>query len=75
MGRTTLASRLLIGAITVYQKTISPTLPNACRYQPTCSVYAQDALRKYGAIKGSWLAARRLLRCAPWGSHGYDPVP
>lgn len=75
MGRTALAAKLLIGAITVYQKTLSPMLPNACRYQPTCSVYAQDALRKYGAIKGSWLAARRLLRCAPWGSHGYDPVP
>jgi putative membrane protein insertion efficiency factor len=70
-----MVTRALIGLITVYQKTISPITPAACRYTPTCSRYAQDALRKYGAWKGSWLAARRLLRCHPWGGHGYDPVP
>lgn len=70
-----MVTRALLGLITVYQKTISPILPAACRYTPTCSHYAQDALRKYGAWKGSWLAARRLLRCHPWGGHGYDPVP
>jgi len=67
--------RFLIGLITVYQKAISPWLPSACRYTPTCSQYAQEALRKYGAVKGSGLAARRLLRCHPWGGHGHDPVP
>jgi uncharacterized protein len=68
-------TRTLIGLITVYQKTISPITPAACRYTPTCSQYAQDALRKYGPLKGSWLATKRLLRCHPWGGHGYDPVP
>ncbi|MGQ0563202.1 MAG: membrane protein insertion efficiency factor YidD [Gemmatimonadota bacterium] len=70
-----MVTRLLIGTITVYQKAISPMLPAACRYTPTCSQYAKDALRKYGAVKGSWMAARRLLRCHPWGGHGYDPIP
>jgi hypothetical protein len=68
-------TRILIGLITVYQKTISPITPAACRYTPTCSQYAQEALRKYGSLKGSWLATKRLLRCHPWGGHGYDPVP
>jgi hypothetical protein len=70
-----MVSRLLIGLITVYQKAVSPFLPAACRYTPTCSQYAQEALRKHGPVKGSWLAARRILRCHPWGGHGYDPVP
>lgn len=70
-----MVSRFLIGSIAVYQKVISPFLPAACRYTPTCSQYAQDALRKHGTMKGSWLAARRILRCHPWGGHGYDPVP
>ena len=70
-----MVARVLIGVITVYQKTISPFTPAACRYTPTCSHYAQEALRKHGALKGSWLAARRILRCHPWGGHGYDPVP
>jgi len=68
-------ARVLIGMIRVYQKVISPVLPAACRYTPTCSQYARQALDKYGAFKGSWLAARRILRCHPWGGHGYDPVP
>ena len=70
-----MVSRLLIGIIAVYQKAISPILPAACRYTPTCSQYARDALRKHGTVKGSWLAARRIVRCHPWGGHGYDPVP
>jgi putative membrane protein insertion efficiency factor len=70
-----MVARVLIAFITLYQKAISPILPASCRYTPSCSQYARDAVDKYGAAKGSWLAARRLLRCHPWGGHGYDPVP
>ncbi len=75
MGKGSMASRLLIGVITQYQRFVSPVLPKACRFTPTCSVYAQEAITKYGALKGAWLATRRLLRCNPFGGHGYDPVP
>lgn len=61
--------------IKFYQKFISPYLPNSCRYTPTCSQYAVEALRKHGLFKGGWLAFRRILRCNPWGGSGYDPVP
>ncbi len=60
--------------IRFYQLFISPILPSACRYTPTCSQYAIDALRKYGPIKGSLKAAWRILRCNPWGGHGHDPA-
>ena len=50
-------------------------LPSTCRYQPSCSQYAIEALTKYGAIKGGWLATKRIMRCHPWGGHGHDPVP
>ena len=70
-----MVARALIALVGVYRIAISPLLPAACRYTPTCSDYAQQALRKHGAIKGSWLALRRLLRCHPWGGHGHDPVP
>ena len=63
-----------IGLIRVYKYLISPILPNACRYTPTCSQYAEEAIRKYGPLKGSWKAAKRISRCHPWGGHGYDPV-
>ncbi|RHW16304.1 membrane protein insertion efficiency factor YidD [Sphingomonas gilva] len=53
----------------------SRILPPSCRYNPSCSAYAIEALRRYGAVKGSWLATRRLLRCHPWGGSGHDPVP
>lgn len=70
-----MVARALIGLIAVYQKAISPWLPSSCRYTPTCSQYAREALQKHGAVKGSWLAARRIMRCHPWGGHGFDPVP
>ena len=68
-------ARLLVIPIRAYKRWLSPLLPQACRYLPTCSVYAVEALETHGAVKGSWLAARRLCRCHPWGGHGYDPVP
>ena len=62
--------------IRFYQKHISPCFPARCRYTPTCSAYAFEAIQKYGALKGSWLALRRLLRCHPFSRHDpYDPVP
>ncbi|GHV44352.1 putative membrane protein insertion efficiency factor [Bacteroidia bacterium] len=58
-----------------YRAVISPLKPATCRYTPTCSEYAIQAVRKYGIFKGGWLALRRLARCHPWGGSGYDPVP
>ncbi|MGE0568707.1 MAG: membrane protein insertion efficiency factor YidD [Bacteroidia bacterium] len=58
-----------------YQAAISPLLPNACRYSPTCSQYTIEALEKYGFFKGIWLGFKRIIRCHPWGGHGHDPVP
>ena len=66
---------LLIALIRFYRRFISPYTPPSCRYTPTCSQYAIEALRKHGPFKGLWLAVRRILRCHPWGGHGYDPVP
>jgi putative membrane protein insertion efficiency factor len=66
---------LLRGMVRAYQLFVSPLLPPSCRYLPTCSDYAAEALAKHGALTGSVLAARRLLRCHPWGGSGYDPVP
>ena len=65
----------LIAFIRFYQICISPLKPPTCRFTPTCSAYALEALRKHGLFKGSWLAIRRILRCHPWGGSGYDPVP
>ncbi|WP_324671956.1 membrane protein insertion efficiency factor YidD [Hymenobacter sp. GOD-10R] len=66
---------LLLGLIWVYQHLISPLTPASCRYQPTCSAYAAQAVQKHGPWRGGWLALRRISRCHPWGGHGYDPVP
>lgn len=67
---------LLMIPIRIYQKFISPFLPATCRYTPTCSAYAVEALQKHGIVKGLYLAARRILSCHPWGKrHGHDPVP
>lgn len=75
MGGASLFSRVLVLLIRGYQAAISPLLPASCRYTPSCSVYATEAIERYGAARGSWLAARRLLRCHPWGGTGHDPVP
>ncbi|KAF0145199.1 MAG: hypothetical protein FD153_266 [Rhodospirillaceae bacterium] len=61
--------------IRIYQYLFSPMLPASCRYLPTCSAYAIEAVRRFGAMRGGWLAMRRLARCHPWGGHGHDPVP
>lgn len=70
-----LAARALRLPILVYRAAIGPWLPGACRYAPTCSAYALEALARHGALRGGWLALRRLARCHPWGGFGYDPVP
>ena len=67
--------RLLIAMVKFYRRNISPLRLPCCRYIPTCSQYALEALEKYGALKGSWLALRRFLRCHPFHKGGYDPVP
>jgi uncharacterized protein len=68
-------ARLLILVARGWQLGPSRILPPSCRYAPSCSAYAIDALSRYGAAKGGWLALRRLLRCHPWGGSGFDPVP
>ena len=75
------AQHILVFSIRLYQRTLSPALivlfgPDAgCRYTPSCSEYALEAIRKHGAAHGGWLAAKRLARCQPWGGCGHDPVP
>ncbi len=74
-----LCKRVLISPllllIWLYRNCISPFTPSSCRYTPTCSEYAVEALKKYGLLKGGYLAAKRILSCHPWGGSGYDPVP
>ena len=67
--------RFPLVAIWLYQRTLSPFLPSACRYSPTCSHYSHEAVEKYGIIKGAWMGLSRLARCHPFGGKGYDPVP
>jgi len=69
------AARLLALPIRAYRLAISPWLGLNCRFQPTCSEYALDALAQHGAMRGAWLALRRVARCHPWGRSGFDPVP
>ena len=66
---------VLLWMIRFYRKVISPARPPCCRFIPTCSQYALEAIEKYGALKGGWLAFRRILRCNPFHKGGYDPVP
>ncbi|QNH54915.1 membrane protein insertion efficiency factor YidD [Selenomonas timonae] len=67
--------RLLLLLVHVYRSGISPLLPPSCRYYPTCSAYALEAIERYGAWRGGWMALRRILRCHPFHKGGYDPVP
>ncbi|MCX4289997.1 MAG: membrane protein insertion efficiency factor YidD [Duncaniella sp.] len=69
------ARQLLVLPIRFYKLCISPLLPPACRFTPSCSTYAMEAILKHGVFRGSWLAVKRILRCHPWGGSGYDPVP
>ena len=64
-----------IAIVKLYQLVISPWLSPSCRYIPTCSQYAIEALKKYGPLKGLWLTLKRIAKCHPWGGHGHDPVP
>jgi putative membrane protein insertion efficiency factor len=70
-----LAAAVLLVAIRAYKVIVSPYLPAACRFTPTCADYAAEAIGTHGAARGAWLATRRVLRCRPWGGHGFDPVP
>jgi putative membrane protein insertion efficiency factor len=63
------------GAVRGYRVLVSPVLPRSCRFFPSCSEYAEEALGRHGALRGSWLTARRICRCGPWHPGGYDPVP
>ena len=67
--------RLLILGVRAYQVSLGPMLPASCRYYPSCSAYAIEALERHGALRGTWLSIRRILRCHPFRAGGYDPVP
>jgi len=68
-------SKIFILLIRFYQLSISPILGQNCRYSPTCSQYSIEAINKYGALKGGWIALKRIFSCHPWGGNGYDPIP
>lgn len=70
-----MVARLMLALIRFYRGYISPMFPPVCRFTPTCSQYALEAIQKYGAWRGGWLALKRICRCHPWGGSGYDPVP
>ncbi len=70
-----LAAKPLLGLVWLYRKGLSPLLGANCRFEPSCSTYAEEALREYGGFRGGWLTLRRIARCHPWGGSGYDPVP
>ncbi|MBP3039779.1 membrane protein insertion efficiency factor YidD [Bacillaceae bacterium Marseille-Q3522] len=66
---------ILIGLIRIYQKVISPLTPPTCRFYPTCSTYSLEAIKRFGALKGTWLAVKRIMKCHPFHPGGIDPVP
>ncbi|MGI8468512.1 MAG: membrane protein insertion efficiency factor YidD [Pyrinomonadaceae bacterium] len=66
---------LVLDFLRLYKTFLSPFLPSACRFEPTCSVYATQAIEKYGGIRGTWLGVKRILRCQPFCKGGYDPIP
>lgn len=68
-------ARVLLTVIRFYRRWVSPMTPPSCRFTPTCSAYAEEAVQRFGGARGGWLALRRLLRCHPFGGSGYDPVP
>lgn len=72
---TWILKKFVLALIWVYQRMISPLTPASCRYTPTCSSYAVQAVNRYGPFKGGWMALKRIGRCHPWGGSGYDPVP
>lgn len=74
-GRTSPLAYVLLGFVRAYQLVLSPLLAPRCRFQPTCSSYALEAISLHGGLKGGWLALKRILKCHPWGGFGYDPVP
>jgi putative membrane protein insertion efficiency factor len=74
-ARPSAGQRLLMGAIRVYQATLSRAMPPSCRFYPSCSEYTLQAIAKHGVLKGAWLGARRIARCHPFHPGGYDPVP
>ncbi|MBI4236559.1 MAG: membrane protein insertion efficiency factor YidD [Chloroflexi bacterium] len=67
--------RMALGLLWLYKAALSPYMPSVCRFTPTCSLFAQEAVERYGAWRGSWLAAKRVSRCHPFHTGGYDPVP
>lgn len=66
---------VMIGLVRCYQILLGPLLPRVCRFDPSCSRYFIEAVRKHGPFRGGWMGTKRILRCNPWGGHGYDPVP
>ena len=70
-----MARQAAVAVISAYQRVVSPYWPAACRYEPTCSCYAQEAVTRHGLLRGGWLSLRRLARCRPFGGYGPDPVP
>ena len=68
-------SKMIIGLVRFYQLAISPYFPKSCRYHPTCSQYMIEAIKEWGFLKGILLGIKRILKCHPWGGHGFDPVP